>query len=45
MGRSRNKDTQTDTPLFYEAMAQISRDHPMTEAELRKAVRRRPGRE
>jgi len=38
MGRSRRKQTQTDTPLFYEAMAQISRKHPMTEAELQATV-------
>ena len=38
MGRSRRKQTQTDTPLFYEAMAQINREHPMTEAELHASV-------
>jgi hypothetical protein len=38
MGRSRKKQISTDTPLFYEAMAQISREHPMTEAELEATV-------
>ena len=38
MGRSRRKQTQTDTPLFYEAIAQMSREHPMTEADLKATV-------
>jgi hypothetical protein len=38
MGRSGKKQTQTDTALFYDAMAQISREHPMTEAELHATV-------
>ena len=40
MGRSRRKQTQTDTPLFDEAMAQISREHPMTEAEMQASIDR-----
>jgi len=36
--RSRKKQTHTDTPLFYGAMAQISREHPLTEAELQATV-------
>jgi hypothetical protein len=38
MGRSRKKNTKTDTPLFYETMEQMNRDHPMTEAELQATV-------
>ena len=34
MGRSRKKYSKTDTPLFHEAMEQMNRDHPMTEAEM-----------
>ena len=38
MGRSRKKQTPTDTPLFYKAMEQISREHLMTDAELQATV-------
>ena len=38
MGRSRSRNTKAGTPLFYEAMAQISREHPMTEAEMQATV-------
>jgi len=40
MGRSRSRNTKADTPLFYEAMAHISREHPMTEAEMQATVDR-----
>ena len=40
MGRSRRKQTQTDMPLFYEAMSQISCEHPATEAEMQATVDR-----
>ena len=40
MGRSRKKHTKTDTPLFYEAMEQINRDHPMTETEMQATIDR-----
>jgi len=38
MGRSRSRNTKADTPLFYQAMAQISREQPVTEAEMQATV-------
>jgi hypothetical protein len=40
MGRSRWKQTQVDTPLFYEAMAQFNGENPSTEAEMQATVDR-----
>ena len=39
MRRPRNK-TETDTPLFYEAMQSMNKDHPMTEAEMQQTINR-----
>jgi hypothetical protein len=43
MARSRKKQpsASTGTPLFYEAMAEINRDHPLTEAEVQATVVRK----
>jgi hypothetical protein len=38
MGRSRKKRTQTDIPLFYEAMTQFSGENPLAESELQATV-------
>jgi hypothetical protein len=40
MSRSRKKSTRPETPLFDAAMAEISRDKPMTEAELQATIDR-----
>ncbi len=39
MRRPHNK-TKTDTPLFYEAMQSINKDHPMTDAEMQQTIDR-----
>ena len=40
MGRSRKKQTQTDTPLFYEAMTEFTGENPATESEMQAIVER-----